>query len=159
MRLRIVALGDRMPKWVDAAVDDYLARIRAPWQVELVEVAPVRRTPTVDGARAIAREGARVLEALRPGEVAIALDEHGRSFDTRELAARLVRLERDAQPAALLLGGADGHAPEVRARCTETWSLSRLTFPHALARVLVAEQLYRAQSLLLNHPYHRGDPA
>ena len=155
MRLRIVAVGTRMPAWVDAAFDDYARRLRAHWKFELLEIPAGRRSASQPAARAIAAEGAQVLAALKPAELAIALDEKGRALDTRELAARLAAGERDGRDLALLIGGPDGHAPEVRSRCSESWSLSRLTLPHALARVVLAEQLYRAQSLLLNHPYHR----
>ena len=159
MRLRIVAVGTRMPAWVDAGVDEYARRLRAQWKFELVEIATGKRSASQAPERAIAAEGERVLAALRPGEQAIVLDEHGAAMTTRELAARLAaRLaagERDGRDLALLIGGPDGHAPAVRQRATEAWSLSKLTLPHGLARVLLAEQLYRAQSLLLNHPYHR----
>jgi len=155
MRVRIIAVGTRMPAWVDAAVDDYARRLRTQWKFELLEIAAAKRSASRSAERAAAAEGERVLAALRPGEQAIALDERGVAMTTRELAARLATGERDGRDLALLVGGPDGHAPAVRQRATEAWSLSKLTLPHGLARVLLAEQLYRAQSLLLNHPYHR----
>jgi 23S rRNA (pseudouridine1915-N3)-methyltransferase len=155
MRLRILAVGTRMPGWVEAGVEDYARRLRAHWRFELLELLPGRRSASQPAARAVATEGERVLAALRPAERAIALDERGIAMTTRELATRLVALEREGDDVALLIGGPDGHAPGVRRRCAESWSLSKLTLPHGLARVLLAEQLYRAQSLLLNHPYHR----
>ena len=155
MRVRILAVGTRMPAWVDAGVDDYARRLRTQWKFELLEIAAGKRSASQPAERAIAAEGERVLAALRPGEHAIALDERGVSMTTRELAGRLAAGERDGRDLALLLGGPDGHAPAVRQRATEAWSLSKLTLPHGLARLLLAEQLYRAQSLLLNHPYHR----
>lgn len=155
MRLRILAVGTRMPDWVDAAVEDYARRLRTHWRFELLELPPGRRSASQPAVRAVAAEGERVLAALRPAERAIALDERGIAMTTRELAARLAALTREGDDVALLIGGPDGHAPEVRRRCAESWSLSKLTLPHGLARVLLAEQLYRAQSLLLNHPYHR----
>jgi 23S rRNA (pseudouridine1915-N3)-methyltransferase len=155
MRLRIIAVGSRLPAWVEAGVEDYARRLRAHWKFELLEIAAAHRGASQAPERAIAAEGARVLAALRPAEHAIALDERGVAMNTRELAARLAAGEREGRDLALLLGGPDGHAPEVRRRCAESWSLSRLTLPHGLARVVLAEQLYRAQSLLLNHPYHR----
>lgn len=155
MRLRILAVGTRMPGWVDAGVEDYARRLRAHWRFELLELPVARRDGSQSAARAVAAEGARVLAALRPAERAIALDERGLAMTTRELAARLAAGEREGDDLALLIGGPDGHAPEVRSRCVESWSLSRLTLPHGLARIMLAEQLYRAQSLLLNHPYHR----
>jgi 23S rRNA (pseudouridine1915-N3)-methyltransferase len=96
-----------------------------------------------------------VQAALRERERVVLLDERGKAYTTRELAQRLAQLSQDAPDLALLIGGADGHAPAVRARAAETWSLGPLTMPHGLARVVLTEQLYRAQSLLLGHPYHR----
>jgi len=154
VRLRLIAVGTRQPDWVDAATQGYLRRLRAPWRCELVEIEAAAR-----GARgpddAVRREGERVLAALRERERVVLLDETGKALSTRDLASRLEALAHDAPDLALLIGGPDGHAPAVRARAAESWSLSRLTLPHGLARVLVAEQVYRAQSLLLGHPYHR----
>jgi 23S rRNA (pseudouridine1915-N3)-methyltransferase len=155
MRLRVVAVGTRMPDWVDAAVADYLRRVRIPWRLELVEIEAAPRSASRGAAQATLREGERVVAALRERERVVLLDETGRQLDTRELSSRLVTLEREAPDLALLIGGPDGHAPAVRARASESWSLSRLTLPHGLARVLLAEQIYRAQSILLGHPYHR----
>ena len=155
MRLRVVAVGTRMPGWVDAAVADYLRRVRSPWRLELVEIEAAPRSASRGAAQATLREGERVLAALRERERVVLLDETGRQLDTRELSSRLVTLEREAPDVALLIGGPDGHAPAVRACASESWSLSRLTLPHGLARVLLAEQIYRAQSILLGHPYHR----
>lgn len=159
VRVRILAVGHRQPDWVDSAVQDYLRRIRLPWRVELLVIEPVTRSATraASGveAAALEREGERVLSALRERERAILLDETGKTFSTREWAARLATLAQESPDLALLIGGADGHAAAVRSRASESWSLSRLTLPHGLARVVLAEQLYRAQSLALGHPYHR----
>jgi 23S rRNA (pseudouridine1915-N3)-methyltransferase len=154
MRIRVIAVGTRMPEWVDAAVVDFSRRIRPPWRVELLEIPAARRARDGDATRATALEGERVLAALR-GAHAVALDERGRERSTRELAQWLERRAATGGELALLLGGPDGHAAAVRAAAAETLSLSRLTLPHALARVVLFEQIYRAQSLLLNHPYHR----
>ncbi len=154
MRLRLIAVGTRQPDWVDGAVGEYLRRLRAPWRCELVEVEAAARG-TRGAADAVRREGERVLAALRDRERVVLLDETGTALATRELATRLGALAGSSPDLALLIGGPDGHAPAVRARAAESWSLSRLTLPHGLARVLLAEQLYRAQGLLLGHPYHR----
>ena len=155
MRLRLITVGTRQPAWVDAAVTEYLRRFRAPWRLELVELEAAPRSTERAAAAAIAREGERVLAALHDRERVVLLDEQGKQLATRELADRLRRLAAESPDLALLIGGADGHAPAVRARATETWALSRLTLPHGLARVLLIEQLYRAQSLAAGHPYHR----
>jgi 23S rRNA (pseudouridine1915-N3)-methyltransferase len=154
MRLRILAVGARQPAWVDTATQEYLRRIRPPWRLELVALEAATRG-TRGAADAVRREGERVLDALRDRERVVLLDETGKTLATRELATRLEALAAVTPDVALLIGGPDGHAPDVRARAAETWSLSKLTLPHGLARVLLVEQLYRAQSLLLGHPYHR----
>jgi 23S rRNA (pseudouridine1915-N3)-methyltransferase len=153
MRMRVMAVGTRLPAWARSACDDYLRRLSG-LNLTLVQLEPSRRA---DGAaaRAVAAEGARLLGLLRPAEHVVALDERGKELSTRELATWLQGRQQAGEDLAFLIGGADGLAPEVLARSQLRWSLSRLTLPHALARVLVTEQLYRAHSILTNHPYHR----
>jgi 23S rRNA (pseudouridine1915-N3)-methyltransferase len=155
MRVRVIAVGTRMPAWVRSACQDYLARLGAHLSVSVLEIEPGARTAGGTPAKAIATEAKRLLAALRPGEHVVALDERGTQFTTRELAAWLGARKHSGEDLALLIGGPDGLAPEVLARSQARWSLSKLTLPHALVRVVLAEQLYRAQSILLNHPYHR----
>lgn len=156
MRLRIFAVGTRQPSWVDSAVADYLKRIRTPWRIELVEIETAARQAKRGAAEASEREGERILAALRDRERLILLDETGKEFNTREWAMRLGGFAAgEATDVAFVIGGPDGHAATLRARAAESWSMSRLTLPHGLARVMLAEQLYRAQSLLAGHPYHR----
>jgi len=153
VRVRVIAVGTRMPEWVRSACDAYLQRLRA-LNVTLVQLEPLRRASAP--ARATAAEGARLLGLLRPQEHVVALDERGREFTTAEFALWLRARQQGAQDLAFLIGGADGLAEAVLERADFTWSLSRLTLPHALARVLLTEQLYRAHSILSNHPYHRA---
>lgn len=155
MRVRVIAVGTRMPAWVRSACQDYLARLGPHLNVTLQEIEPGTRTAGGTSARAIATEAKRLLATLRPGEHVVALDERGTQFTTRELAAWLGSRQQAGEDLALLIGGPDGLAAEVLARSQARWSLSKLTLPHALVRVVLAEQLYRAQSILLNHPYHR----
>ncbi len=155
MRVRVIAVGTRMPAWVRSACQDYLARLGAHLAVSVLEIEPGARSGGAPPAKAIATEAKRLLAALRPGEHVVALDERGTEFTTRELAAWLGSRKQAGEDLALLIGGPDGLAPEVLARSHARWSLSRLTLPHALVRVVLAEQLYRAQSILSNHPYHR----
>jgi len=155
MRLRVIAVGTRMPAWVASACDDYLTRLGSQLPVALEEIAPAARSARTPAASARAAEGARLLKALRPGEHVSALDERGTQLSTRELASWLGQRMQDGVDLALVIGGADGLAPEVLARSRFTLALSRLTLPHALARVLLIEQLYRAHSILKHHPYHR----
>jgi len=154
-RMRIVAVGSRMPKWVQASYSDYITRLGSSLKVTLTEIEPGHRAAGRPPARAIEAEGQRILAALRPGEFVVALDERGREMTTRELATWLAGRLQEGSDLAFLIGGPDGFAPEVLQRCGFKWSLSRLTFPHALVRVVLAEQLYRAHGVLSNHPYHR----
>ena len=155
MRVRLIAVGTRPPRWVRDACEDYITRLGSRLQVSITEIAAGPRSGAAPPAKAIAREGERVLAALRREDFCVALDERGTELSTRELAAWLKTRMQEAEDLAFVIGGPDGLAPEVLARSKLRWSLSRLTLPHALVRVLLTEQLYRAHSLLAGHPYHR----
>jgi 23S rRNA (pseudouridine1915-N3)-methyltransferase len=144
-----------MPKWVREAYDDYITRLSSTLKVALTEIEPGARTGGRTPESAMQTEAQRLLAALRKDDYVVVLDEHGSEMTTRELAGWLSTRMREGRDVAFLLGGPDGFAPEVRSRGDLQWALSRLTFPHSLARVILAEQLYRAQSVLANHPYHR----
>ena len=154
MRVRVIAVGTRMPSWVRSACEEYLTRLRGSLAVALTQIEPAARRAG-GPQQAIAREGGRLLAALLPADYVIALDERGRELTTRELASWLGSRMHQGEDLAFLVGGPDGLAPEVLARSNFTLALSRLTLPHALARVLLIEQLYRAHCILTNHPYHR----
>lgn len=156
MRVRIIAVGTRMPAWVAAGCDEYLKRLRPSLRVDLVEIPPGRRTAGAPATRAIEEEAHKLLAALGAEDHVVALDERGKGFSTLELAQWLEGRMRDGADLAMLIGGPDGFAPAVRARASLVWSLSRLTLPHALVRVVLAEQLYRAHTVLAGHPYHRA---
>lgn len=145
MRVRILAVGTRMPAWVTAAYDDYVRRLRGAMRVDLEEL-PV--------GRAKADEEKRFLERIGDDYV-VALDERGKSLTTMALAKWLGDRQQDGRDLAFLIGGPNGLGPKVLLAAQWRWSLSPLTFPHAMVRVLLAEQLYRAHSVLKNHPYHR----
>jgi 23S rRNA (pseudouridine1915-N3)-methyltransferase len=153
VRIRLVAVGQRMPAWVSDGYSEYTRRLKARLPVDLVEIPAARRGS--DTARAMAEEGRALLAALRPQDHVIALDEHGRQRTSVELSSWLAQRMQAGSDLAFLVGGADGFAPEVLARAQERWSLSPLTLPHALVRVVFAEQIYRAVTLLDGHPYHR----
>jgi len=155
MRLRLIAVGTRMPGWVEAGFADYAERLPRELKPELIEIAVEHRGKNADIARLREAEGDKLLKAAGDAAI-IALDERGDSLDTVGWSKALQRWLQDGRDVALLIGGPDGHAPAVLARAQARWSLSKLTFPHALVRVLVAEQLYRAWSLTQNHPYHRA---
>jgi 23S rRNA (pseudouridine1915-N3)-methyltransferase len=143
-----------MPVWVDAGFAEYAGRMPREMRVELVVLKPA---PRGGGARrAIDAEGGRILAAVPAGCSRIALDERGTAFTTTELARRLARWRQSGRDIAFLIGGADGLAESVKKSSDTVWSLSPLTLPHGLARVVLAEQLYRAASILHNHPYHRA---
>lgn len=154
MKLTLLSVGDKLPAWANAAVAEYLKRMPREARVELVEIKPEKRAgQSADSIKAI--EATRLLDKLPAGARLLALDEHGREVTTRELADLMARWMAEGRDVALVIGGADGLAASLLDRAEAKLSLSRLTLPHALARVLLAEQLYRAISLLNNHPYHR----
>jgi 23S rRNA (pseudouridine1915-N3)-methyltransferase len=155
MRVRLIAVGARMPRWVDEVFADYARRGGSKLRISLIEVAPGVRGAGREDKRAVELEGARVLSQLRADDFVVVLDERGRQLSTRELAQWLHGRMLEGRDLSFVIGGPDGLAEQVRARGDFTWSLSQLTLPHALARVLVAEQLYRAHTVLTGHPYHR----
>jgi 23S rRNA (pseudouridine1915-N3)-methyltransferase len=155
MKLLIIAVGTRMPEWVDKATGEYVKRMGRDLPLELVAIRPQSRTGGVTAARAMAQEAERIRAAMPKQAHLVALDEHGENVTTRELAQRVERWMQDGRDVVFIVGGADGIDPQLKSAAHETLRLSSLTLPHALARVLLAEQLYRAMSLLKNHPYHR----
>jgi 23S rRNA (pseudouridine1915-N3)-methyltransferase len=154
VRVSVIAVGTRMPAWVRSGCDEYLRRLRGALRITLTEIEPGLRARS-GAARAIAKEGERLLGAVRPGNHLIVLDERGTQLSTRQLAAWLKERMAGGEDLVFLVGGADGLSQEVRSRGQLTLSLSRLTLPHALVRVVLLEQLYRAHCILVNHPYHR----
>jgi 23S rRNA (pseudouridine1915-N3)-methyltransferase len=155
VRIRVLAVGSRMPGWVDAACTDYAKRLNAHTRTSLVEIATAARGSKTRQPKAVATEGDRLLDAVDAREFVVVLDERGRELTTRELATWLEERRKDGRDLAFIIGGPDGLSLKVQARADWTLSLSRLTLPHALARVLLLEQLYRAHTVLANHPYHR----
>ena len=160
MKIVLAAVGTRMPGWVDEAFNDYARRLPPSCRLTLREVPTAYRGSAARkgaaSAATVRREGEGLLRAVPSGARIVALDERGAGWSTAELAERLETWLADGRDTALLAGGPDGLAPECRKRADLSWSLSRLTFPHALVRVIVAEQLWRAWSLLHRHPYHRA---
>jgi 23S rRNA (pseudouridine1915-N3)-methyltransferase len=156
MRVHLLAVGRRMPAWVEAAYSEYARRLPPECRLELREISPGQRGKNADTARAIADESARLLAAIPKDARVLALDERGAQWSSQELASRLGDWMRGGRDVALLVGGPDGLAPQCLARAESKWSLSKLTLPHPLVRVLLAEQLYRAWSILARHPYHRA---
>jgi 23S rRNA (pseudouridine1915-N3)-methyltransferase len=156
MRVSLIAVGTRMPAWVEAGVSEYRKRLPPELQLDIREIALAKRGKNADIARAMQQEGAAMLAAIAPRDVVIALDVQGKLLSTEQLAARIAQWQLSGDNFSLLVGGPDGLAPDCLSRATERWSLSALTLPHPLVRVLIAEQLYRAWSINNNHPYHRA---
>jgi|SRR5580700_5961746 23S rRNA (pseudouridine1915-N3)-methyltransferase len=156
MRVRVVAVGERMPAWVDEVCADYIRRLGSKLKVSLIEIGAGPRGRGGAGTQAVGIEGERILAELRPADYVVALDERGRELSSRELADWLGERMQAGRDPVFTIGGPDGLAASVLERSDFTWSLSRLTLPHALVRVLLTEQLYRAHTLLSGHPYHRA---
>jgi 23S rRNA (pseudouridine1915-N3)-methyltransferase len=153
MRVSLVAVGQRMPGWVQQGFSEYMQRLRPRLPLQLVEIPAAKRGS--DLPRAIEEEGRRLLDAVREDDYVVALDERGKARSSVEFSQWLGQRLNDGRDLDFLVGGADGFAPQVLQRANERWSLSPLTLPHALVRVVFAEQFYRAVTLLDGHPYHR----
>ena len=156
MKCRLIASGTRLADWINAGFDDYRRRLRKPLVLELLEIPIATRRPGDNPAPAVEREGRDMLAALGRDEYVVALEIGGAAMDTQQLSQWLARRLQEGRPLALLIGGPDGLSADCRARADQLWSLSPLTLPHGLVRVIVAEQLYRATSVLAGHPYHRA---
>jgi 23S rRNA (pseudouridine1915-N3)-methyltransferase len=156
MKIRIIAVGHKMPAWVEQGCAEYLKRMPRETTVEIVELKPDKRAAGKGGEQVREAEAQRILEAAGR-DTLIALDEHGQESTTMQLANKMQHWLADGRDVALAIGGADGLHDKVKQAAHWQWSLSRLTLPHGMVRVLLAEQLYRAWSVLQNHPYHRGD--
>jgi 23S rRNA (pseudouridine1915-N3)-methyltransferase len=156
MKLWVVAVGARMPGWVDEAFNEYAKRMPRSLATGLIEIRPEPRTSGKPVEQLMAAEAARIERAVPRGACRVALDERGREFTTADLARWLDARRHDGRDVAFLIGGADGLAPELKRGAEASLRLSAMTLPHGLARVLLAEQLYRAASILENHPYHRA---
>jgi len=156
MKTRLISVGERMPAWVADGFAQYRKRLSRELPLDLVEIALGVRGKGRAPARAIADEGEAMLAALPKGAHVVALDGRGKPWSSEQLAEQLARWRQSGSDLAILIGGPDGHAAEVLARADQQWSLGPLTLPHMLARLVVAEQLYRAMTILEGHPYHRA---
>jgi 23S rRNA (pseudouridine1915-N3)-methyltransferase len=156
VKARLIAVGERAPAWVASGFSEYQKRLSHWLPFELLEVAPGLRGKGRDAVRATSDEGQRVLWALPKAAHIVTLDGRGKLHTSEQLAQRMETWRQQGRDLAFLIGGPEGHSPEVMAAAHESWSLGPLTLPHMLVRLLVAEQLYRACSLLANHPYHRA---
>lgn len=155
MNIVLICMGHKMPVWINQGVEEYIRRLPSGF-LRVVEIPLKKRSAKSDLARLRDEEGEKMLAALPVANARVlALDERGRQWNTRGLAEELDHWRRDGRDVALLVGGPEGLAPACLERAEAKWSLSALTLPHALARLIVVEQLYRAWSVLQGHPYHR----
>lgn len=155
MKIRLICIGTKMPDWVSAGYDDYQKRLTGTMQLELIEIPLTKRSKGADIPRLIQKEGQQMLAAIPPHYRKICLDVQGKILSTEQLAGKLQHYEQGGYPIALLVGGPEGLASECLAQADERWSLSALTLPHPLVRIVLAEQIYRCASWLAGHPYHR----
>jgi 23S rRNA (pseudouridine1915-N3)-methyltransferase len=155
MKFSILAVGHKMPAWVTDGFNEYAKRMPREAKIELVEIRPEPRTTGKIAAKLMEAESQRILAALPKNALYIALDEHGSTWTTRQLAEKMQAWMGEGRDVAFIIGGADGLHDSVKQSAQQLLALSSLTLPHAMVRVLLAEQLYRAYSLLHNHPYHR----
>jgi 23S rRNA (pseudouridine1915-N3)-methyltransferase len=155
MRIYIIALGDRMPEWVTQGYQEYVKRLGSQLPVELIEVSPEKRGKNADIPRILHKEAQRLRSHIPANSIVIALDVKGKSCSTEELATYLAQWRQSGSHVCFLIGGPEGMPQDMLEMADMRLSFSALTFPHPLVRIILAEQLYRAYSILNNHPYHK----
>ena len=155
MKIRLLTITHKSPAWIQTGYDDYAKRLPPSCALELIEIPAEKRTANADLKRITEREGEKMLAAIKPQHHVIALDKGGKSWSSEQLSSQLGNWLQMGTNIDLLIGGPEGIAPACLKLARETWSLSALTFPHLLVRLIVAEQIYRAYSILQNSPYHR----
>lgn len=156
MHIHLIVVGQRVATWVEQGYREFARRLPPEYALQLVEISAPRRSHNADIGRLLQQEGERMLAAVPRNARVIALDVRGKLWSTEHLTGEIERWGREGRDIALLVGGADGLAPACLACADLSWSLSPLTLPHALVRVVVAEQIYRAWTIMRGHPYHRG---
>lgn len=156
MKINLVAVGNKMPTWVIQAFDEYSRRLPRECQLQLVEIAPARRSKNAQPLQWMKEEADRILAAIPDNHLVIALEVTGKSWSTETLSQNMQSWLSDGRDVSLIVGGPDGLDPRCLQRADIKWSLSALTLPHPLVRILLAEQIYRGWTILQNHPYHRS---
>ncbi|WJG07822.1 23S rRNA (pseudouridine(1915)-N(3))-methyltransferase RlmH [Aliiglaciecola sp. LCG003] len=155
MRIQIIAVGTKMPQWVETGYREYERRFGADVSLSLTEISAGKRGKNADIKRVLHKEGELTLDAVPKGNKIVTLEVTGKPLTTPQLAQNLAKWQMDGRDISLLIGGPEGLSPDCIAASEQKWSLSALTLPHPLVRIIVAESLYRAWSLNANHPYHR----
>lgn len=156
MKVSLLTVSNKQPAWVVDGADEYARRLPRDWRFEVVELKPEARTAGAATTKVQAAEAARLRDKIGKGALVVALDERGERWSTKDLADRFARWQQSGRDVALVIGGADGLDATFLAEAPQRFSLSALTLPHGLVRILVVEQLYRAWALQQGHPYHRG---
>ncbi len=155
MRIKVIAVGTKMPAWVETGYQEYAKRLPRDFSVQVVELPLGPRGKNASVQKAITKEGEQMLAAIPSGDRVIALDVEGKPWSTEQLARNLSDWRMEGDNYSILIGGPDGLAPTCLQRAHARWSLSALTLPHPLVRIVLIEQLYRAWTILHNHPYHK----
>ena len=155
MQLTLLTVGKRMPEWINAGVQEYIKRFPPEFSVKIIEISPGKRGKNTPKEKVIKEEALSILSGIPKNNYVIALDERGKQFDTVTLSKKIETWMQNGMDITFVIGGADGLDSSVTNSADSTWSLSSFTLPHALVRVFLVEQLYRAWSILKNHPYHR----
>ena len=155
MRIKFIVVGTKMPAWIQTGYQEYARRLPRELQLELIEISLAHRGKNADIPRILKKEGEAMMAAIKPSDFVVSLDVKGKSWTTTDLAKQLSQWQSLGSDICLLVGGPDGLSTECSERAQLQWSLSALTFPHPLVRVVIAEALYRAWSVNAGHPYHR----
>jgi 23S rRNA (pseudouridine1915-N3)-methyltransferase len=155
MNLKLICVGQKMPAWITTGFQEYAVRLTGQVRLHLIEVAPAKRSKTGVASKYMEEEAVRIESALAGNPLRIILDEHGVVVDTKAIAQRMEQWLPAGRDVAFIVGGPDGLAPRIKQSADWCWSLTPLTLPHPLVRVVLVEQLYRAWSLMNHHPYHR----
>ncbi len=155
MKLQLIAIGTKMPNWVETGYQEYSRRFPRDMPLELIEIPAGKRGKNADITRILQKEGEAMLSAASKGNRIVTLDIPGKRWDTEGLAQQLEGWKLDGRDVSILIGGPEGLSPACKAAADQSWSLSPLTLPHPLVRIVMAESLYRAWSITANHPYHR----
>lgn len=155
MQLRLITVGQKMPAWVEQGYQEYAKRFPRDFKLELVEVTAAKRSKNADLEKIKTQEGESILSKINSSDWVVALDVKGKNFSTPELAQQIEHWQQHHPSIVLMVGGPEGLSQDCLNRANQKWSLSALTFPHPLVRVILAETLYRAWSVTVNHPYHR----
>lgn len=155
LKITVITLGNKMPDWVTQGSNDYAKRFNDGIQLKLIEIPLIRRSKSSDLSRILDKEAALMKEAIPQGARVIALEIEGKAFSSEELAVKMTQLQQTSSHLCFLIGGPEGLAPETLKLSDERWSLSKLTLPHPLVRIILLETLYRAWSIINNHPYHK----